>query len=64
MGGGDLAEYRRSLPGTVSLIHTVTFKKEREAGPAWSSLVPVWLQVRVRAGPIVTLDQMACINTF
>lgn len=48
----------------MSLIHNVTFKGEQEAGLAWSSLVCVWLQVRVRPRPIVTLDQMASINTF
>lgn len=31
---------------------------------AWSSLVCVWLQVRAVPRPIVTLDQMASINTF
>lgn len=48
----------------MSLIHNVRFKEERKAGLACSSLVCVWLQVRVRASPIVTLDQMASINTF
>lgn len=45
---GDPAEHRLFLSGSVSLIHNVTFKEERETGPACSSLVPVWLQVRVR----------------
>lgn len=57
-------EHRLFLSGTVSLIHNVTFKEERESGPAWFSLVSVWLQVRAGPRPIVTLDQMASINTY
>lgn len=57
-------QHRLFLSGIARLIQSVTFEKEREPGPAWSSLVPLWLQFRVRTRPIVTLDQMASINTF
>lgn len=56
---GDPAERRLFLSGPLSLIHSVRFEEERASGSAWTSLEPVWLEVGVGPGPIVTRDPMA-----
>lgn len=60
----DGSKHRLFHSGSESLIHNVTFIEERETSRAWSSLVHIWLQVRVGPWPIVTVDQMASVNTF
>lgn len=46
------------------MIWNVTFKGSGETKLACSSLLRVMLQVGVGDRPIVTLDQMASVNTF
>lgn len=61
---GEKKRVTQQSTGTVSLIPSVTFKREEGDRARLVLIMAVWLQVRVRPGPIVAPDRMASVNTF